>query len=153
MANPITFPSTTANFALPLLFTGQAQKEFLLNQSTVTIDALLQRCVDASQNSPPDHAAQGQCYRVTPTAEAEWSGQEGKLAIRVADAWLFVAPLAGMMVFDRSAKQHLIFRSAWESAPDPAPLQGGSVVDLEARALLGEVVGALRTLGIFADQD
>ena len=32
MAETVSFPSTTPTFEIPLLFTGQAQKEFSINQ-------------------------------------------------------------------------------------------------------------------------
>lgn len=150
MAVSISFPSTTRNLDLPLLFSGQAQKEFSLNQAFTIVDAMLQRGVVSSLNTPPSPAEEGDCYRVLSGATGEWLGHEDSLAIRIGGAWHFVTPKAGMTIFDQTSEQMLLFNAGWVTATGPANPTGGATVDTEARAAISELVEALRIMGLFA---
>lgn len=149
MATPISFPSTTTNFSLPLLFAGQAQKEFFVNQSLVVIDALLQSGVADSLTTPPSGPSEGSCYRVTSTAIGDWIGHEDEIAIRIGGAWNFVAPHPGMMVFDQQAESFIHYNLGWQSAAEPAEPSGGTTIDAEARTAIRDLIEALRKVGIF----
>ncbi|MEO0462313.1 MAG: DUF2793 domain-containing protein [Pseudomonadota bacterium] len=151
MAQPLTFPSTTAHFALPLLFAGQAQKEMTLNQAIAMVDALLRGSTAGSSNSPPADPAEGAIYRITPTASDAWLGKEDHLAIFIADTWQFVAPLAGMRLYDIADGKLMLFDTEWKSADDLAVPQGGSVIDIEARSLLADLIEQLKKVGIFSN--
>ncbi|MFM7378277.1 MAG: DUF2793 domain-containing protein [Erythrobacter sp.] len=150
MSDPIAFASSTTALGLPLLFAGQAQKEFFVNEALCVLDALHARAVTASQPSPPASAAEGACYRVTATATGAWAGQEDRLAVLVAGAWHFVAPAEGMVVFDRAAARMVIFRSQWQPAAVVAAASGGTVIDVQARAVLTALIAALVTTGVLA---
>ncbi len=150
MAEPIAFPSTTANFSLPLLFAGQAQKEFVLNHSLQAIDALLQNSVGDSISSPPATVENGATYRVAENASGSWAGHDGDIAMAIGGAWVFVSPLDGMMIYDRAARRHLLYDGGWKSATAPAAPIGGAVIDIEARAMLSALIEALRGIGIIA---
>lgn len=147
MADPIFFPSTTVNFALPLLFSGQAQKEFTLNQALAAIDALLAGVVEASLDQPPIDPAEGECYRIAAQASGEWADHSDEIAARIGNGWHFVTPREGMEVFDRSLGIRMIFRGQWQSALAPAVPQGGAVIDTEARATLAQLVEVLQQMG------
>jgi hypothetical protein len=149
MAVPISFPATTKRFALPLLFAGQAQKEFFLNQAFVLNDALLHCTVLASAQTPPEAADEAACYRVTGPASGEWAGHEGDLAIRLGEGWQFVVPQPGMTVFDIAADAAMLYRNGWQSADEPALPSGGAVIDAEARQAIFGLIEALRKLGAF----
>ena len=149
MTTPISFPSTSSNFSLPLLFAGQAQKEFSLNQSLSIIDALLLQSVDASASVPPAGPADGAKYRVQAGASGDWSGHDDDIAIQIGGAWHFVAPKNGMNLFDREAENTLHYNSGWKSAAEPTAPSGGATVDSEARAAIVELIEALRNLGVF----
>lgn len=151
MSQAISFPSTTANFDLPLLLSGQAQKEFFLNQSLAIVDAVSTGTVVSTTAMPPSDAEEGQCFLIASGATGDWTGRSGQLAIRIAGSWHFVDPVEGMEVYDQSAQQKRIFKTQWSQVSQPVEAQGGSVVDVEARALLGELISALRSLGIFAE--
>ena len=151
MSVPISFPSTTANYSLPLLFTGQAQKEFSLNQSLSIIDAMLTPTVSASLSTPPTNAAEGECFRVAAPTDGEWLAHDNDIAIRLGGAWQFVQPQDGLTVFDRLDGAFWHFNSGWKSASEPAAPTGGSVIDSEVRAALSELIQALRNLGVFSD--
>lgn len=148
MSDPITFPSSTPALGLPLLIAGQAQKEFYVNQALEVLDALYPHAVTASQSTPPATAPDGACYRVTSPASGEWSGRQDHIAVRIGGAWHFVAPLAGMLLFDRAVGLMLVFRSQWQVSSSPAVPTGGAVIDVQARTAIGAVIDALRTLGI-----
>lgn len=150
MPDPYVFPGATPSLGLPLLVPGQAQKEFFVNEALFLVDALHARAVTASQSAPPAIADDGACFRVTPTASGAWAGQEERLAVRVAGAWHFIAPSEGMVVFDRSASSWAIFRSQWHPAVAIAAPAGGTVIDAQARAALGDLISALKTLGVLA---
>lgn len=150
MTTPMTFPATTPNAGLPLLFAGQAQKEFFVNQALTILDGLAPRTVVASLSAPPANPYEGACFLVATPGTGAWNLKDGHLAIRVGASWHFIAPTDGMMVFDRAAGCWLCFRSGWHSAsPPPAPA-GGAVIDVEARAALMRLVESLQTLGLVA---
>jgi hypothetical protein len=150
MSDPNALASATPALGLPLLYAGQAQKEFFVNEALCLLDALHARSVTASQSAPPASAADGTCYRVTASATGAWAGQEDHLAVLVGGAWHFVAPVEGMVVFDRAADGLVIFRSQWEPAVPVAAPSGGTVIDLEARAILTALIAALTTMGVLA---
>lgn len=150
MSDPITLASSTPALGLPLLFAGQAQKEFFVNEALCLLDALHARVVTASQPAPPVSAVDGASYRVTATATGAWAGKEGRLAVLVGGAWHFVAPAEGMVVFDRAAARLVIFRSQWQPAAVVAVPAGGTVIDVEARSALTALIAALQTMGALA---
>lgn len=148
MADPIEFPSATAAFSLPLLFSGQTQKEFFINQSLALIDSLLQAGVVESLNTPPSDPAEGASYRVTGGAVGDWDGEADAIAVRIAGAWQFIDPFAGMTVFDRAQGQMLTYQGEWRAASEPLMPQGGAVIDAEARVAISGLTDALRDVGI-----
>ncbi|MEP3422769.1 MAG: DUF2793 domain-containing protein [Erythrobacter sp.] len=151
MATPVTFPSSTPRFSLPLLFAGQAQKEFFLNQSFSLVDALLQIAVEQTSTSPPNDSSDGLCYLVKAPAEDAWTGHEDEIAVRLGGGWQFVAPQQGMTIYDRQDGALSHFDTGWLKAVEPNLPTTGATIDTEARLMLSELVEALRTLGIFAN--
>jgi len=151
MAEPISFPSTTANVALPLLFSGQAQKEFFLNQALATLDAFIIGAVEETRDIPPATAQEGQCYLVSSNASGDWQGYDDQVAARIGGAWHFIRPTDGMELFDRTLGQRLLFKTQWGAAPALYEPTGGAIVDAEARAAIGQVLNTLRSLGILPD--
>ena len=118
--------------------------------------------------SPPASPAVGACYIVATSPTGAWVGKALNLAAYTAGGWRFVAPLEGVTAFVRSSSVWATFRSgAWEfgilrgsnvtiagqqvvggrTAAIPGP-SGGSVVDLEARSALGQILTALRLHGL-----
>lgn len=150
MSDPIALASSTPALGLPLLFAGQAQKEFFVNEALSLLDALHARAVTASRTTPPPSAADGACYRVTSPASGVWAGKEDSLALIVAGAWHFIAPAEGMLVFDRAETRFVIYRSHWQSAPAAAVPSGGTVIDVEARAAIAAIIASLTTMGVLA---
>ena len=151
MANPIEFPSVTPNLSLPLLFLGQAQKEPFINQAMSVIDSLLMGVIEGSLTSPPSSPEDGTSFRILSGADGDWTGHDGKLAIRVGGSWSFISPIHGSTVFDQNARVQLRYDSGWTSATTPAQPTGGSTVDTEARGAISGILDALRTAGILPE--
>lgn len=148
MTDPITFPTATPRYSLPLLFAGQAQKEFYVNEAHALADALLHAACEGEATDPPVDPADGEAWLVASGATGEWAGEDGKLAARQAGNWLFVAPNDGMRLFDRATGQVLLFNGGWQRPAAPALPGGGSVIDTEARTAIAGLVTALVGAGV-----
>ncbi len=149
MPTAASFPATTSNYSLPLLFAGQSQKEFFVNEAFSLIDSLLPKTILGVQDTPPTLPNVGDVY-VVGAGSGEWSGQDDGLATFIESSWRFAAPMPGMAVFNRNTNQIMFFTSGWASAAEPILPQGGSVVDAEARIMLAELVDTLKAVGILA---
>jgi hypothetical protein len=149
MPDPIAFDATTTRYRLPLLFSGQAHKEFFVNEALARIDAVLDAKVLGEASDPPEDSEDGDAWLVGPGATGGWEGQEGALAILQPGQWLFVEPVAGMRVFDVSTGQFAHFFEGWQKPTAIAEPTGGFAVDSEARAVIGLLISALRAAGIF----
>jgi hypothetical protein len=161
---------TTARLGLPLLVAGQVQKEIYHNEALALVDLLLAPSVEAAPvASPPASPTVGTLYRIAPAgASGAFSGQEGKLAGWSAGGWRFIAPVEGMRLTERGSGLELAYRDgAWTSGSlrasevaiggqkvvgprqaavgDPA---GGSVIDVQARLAVAQMLAALRAHGL-----
>lgn len=88
--------SETANFGLPLVESGQAQKHVTVNEALARIDALGQLVVQSDTvTMPPAGAPDGQVWQVPAGAANEWSAQVGMLAVAANGGWEFVTPQVG----------------------------------------------------------
>jgi hypothetical protein len=148
MTDPISFPSATPRYSLPLLFAGQSQKEFYVNEAHALADALLHAACEGEAVDPPVSPAEGECWLVASGATGEWAGEDGKLAARQAGNWLFIAPKDGMRLFDHATGQVLLYRNGWQRPAAPVAPSGGSVIDAEARTAIAELISALSEAGV-----
>lgn len=151
MPDPIVFTSTSPRHALPLLFAGQAQKEVFVNEALALADALLHPAVEGEINDPPVTPAEGESWLVGAMPTGAWEGRAGALACFQAGNWIFAAPRDGMAALDRSTGQRILFRSGWQRPATPAEPVGGATVDLEARAAIVDLIGALVAGGFLAE--
>lgn len=150
MTEPITFASTTPRFDLPLLFQGQAQKEFFVNESFMLVDALLHATVKGVTSAPPAVPAPGDCWLVGADPSGAWAGKTNCLASFTGSTWVFAAPRGGMRAFDLALDQYRTFAGSWNAPVTPAAPQGGATIDAEARNALNQLIAALRSAGILA---
>ena len=151
MSDPMPFESTTPRFALPLLFAGQAQKEFFVNEALLRTDLLLQCAVEGRVPSPPTAPVAGQAWLVGAPAAGAFAGYEHAIAAWTEGGWRFFAPIAGMRVFDRSLRAFRLFvDGAWRSPGAVAAPAGGGTIDAKARATLTQVLERLAEAGILA---
>jgi hypothetical protein len=75
-------PDQTANLALPLLASSQAQKHVTHNEALNQLDALVQISVlDRHLTAPPGGAAEGDRYIPAGPATGAWVGQENAIAV------------------------------------------------------------------------
>ena len=150
MTDPISFTATTPRFRLPLLFVGQAQKEFTVNEAHVLADVLLHASCQGTAATPPVAPVEGDAWIVGEEADGDWAGHDGQLAAWQAGTWLFVTPRDGMRVFDLSSGRFALYRGGWQLPEAPAAPSGGSTVDTQARDAISALVAALVDAGIFA---
>lgn len=153
MSSPISFPDQTRKFSLPLLFSGQAQKEFSINQALSVIDAIVRCVVADSRATPPASPEEGAAYRILAGATGEWAGHDYEVAVRLGGGWHFIEPFEGFRVHDLSIGTSLYFGSSWEYAIEPSTPSGGATVDTEARSALSQLIAALRQIGILTSQN
>lgn len=148
MTDPILFQSASPRFGLPLLFAGQAQKEFFVNEAHALADALMHCAIEGEASAPPVDPADGEAWLVGPAPTGEWAGREGSIASRQAGNWLFIAPRDGMRLLDRSTGQEKRYLGEWKFPSVPLEPYGGSIIDAEARVAISAIIGALRAAGI-----
>lgn len=163
--------SATARFALPLLASGQAGKEWTHNEALALIDLALQPAVQAiGNNAPPDAPEVGQSWIVGPAPMGAWQGRAGALAGWTASGWRFVTPRDGFSVWSLSASRTAAYRDGvWREGDvaasrllvDGVPVvqsrgaaiadpDGGATVDTEGRRAIGAMLAALRRHGLIA---
>jgi hypothetical protein len=151
MTDPLTFDSATARHALPLLFPGQTQKEFYLNEAHALIDALLHCAVEDVAQAPPPAPQDGACWLVGEAPAGAWADQAGKLACRQLGNWLFISPRDGLTVLNGASGQIMRFaQGGWAAPVAPIPPAGGTTIDSELRIAFSTLLGALSAAGIFA---
>jgi len=150
MSDPVTFASASPRVTLPLLFGGQAQKEVFINEALSRIDALLHPAVEGEMETSPVTPSDGDCWIVGLNPTGEWEGHANDIACFQAGNWLFVSPLEGMSVYDKSLSQKSYFNGSWQRASSISPPTGGSTEDIEARAAIAALIAVMTQAGILA---
>lgn len=152
MSEPIEFETVTPRHALPMLAAGQAQKEFFVNEAFARIDALLHPVIEGQASDPPAAPQPGQNWLVTGSGTGDWTGRDGSLANWDGFQWTYLAPAAGMLVYDGATGERLCFRQTWKRAERPTAPAGGAVVDTEARAAIGALLDLFATLAMIPEE-
>jgi hypothetical protein len=101
--NPTATPPTTLNFAFPLMYSNQAQKDVVLNTDLVAIDSLIQlNVIDLGTDAPPSSPADQDKHIVGTSPTGAWTGQANAIAIYQANGsfWTFYAPQTGWVAFN-----------------------------------------------------
>jgi hypothetical protein len=160
---------TSPRFALPFIVPGQAQKELFHNEALLRLDLALHAAVETGPlDDPPAAPEEGQCWIIGAAATGAWAGPAGRLAMWSEGGWRFVAPAAGMCVWDKAeAVPRRWSGSAWNGgeidgaslrvgglqvvgerqAAVPSP-SGGTIIDAEARAAIDALIAALMSHGL-----
>ena len=150
MSDPIVFDSATPRLALPLLFAGQAQKEFTVNEALLRADLALHCTIEGEQAAPPASPVAGQAWLVAAGPTGTFAGHAAAIAGFTANGWRFIAARAGLRVYDRSAGCFRHFTDSWQRGVVPATPTGGTTIDQEARTAIGNLISKLVNAGILA---
>ena len=148
MTDPISFTSASPRYGLPLLFAGQSQKEFYVNDAHARIDALLHAAIEGDADDPPASPVEGECWLVGASPTGDWVGHPGELACYEAGTWIFADPRDGMRLLDRSTGQVKLYRGGWTAPTGPAGPSGGTTIDAEARTAIADLITVLSDAGI-----
>ena len=163
--------ASTPRLSLPFLSVGQAQKEFTHNEGLQTLDMLVAAAVEEPPLATPPASPQlGSCYIVAASATDAWSGKDWCLAEWTSGGWRFLQPIEGMTAYERSSGTFAVYRvGTWEmgivraqslvidgeqvvgarAAAIESPA-GGTTIDVEGRATIDAILGALRQHGLIA---
>ncbi len=161
----------TPRLSLPFLSAGQAQKEVTYNEAVQALDCVVAGAVEEpSTATPPAAPAFGACYIVGQSPTDSWTGMSHCVAGWTGGGWRFIQPTEGMAFYVRSTSTWTVYRDgSWEvgmirgSALIVAGQQvvgprlaaiasatGGTTIDAETRAVLDQVLNALRDHGLIA---
>lgn len=161
----------TDRLALPLIQSGQAQKEMFHNEALAALDLIVHPSVEAiDANTPPTAPESGQSWIVGTAPSGAWTGRAHQLAGWTGSGWRFVAPTPGMTVWmigdgltarftagawvaGEMTCAHVIVggdRVVGARQASVATPVGGAVVDAESRAALTGILSALRAHGLIA---
>ena len=161
----------TDRLRLPLLAAAQAQKEVTHNEALAIADIAMQAVVQAvAPAAVPVLPMPGQCWIVGPSPAGAWAGRAGAIAAWTAGGWRFVAAIAGMQVW--SLADNVVVRrdaSSWtvgvvtatsvtiggqkvlgSHQPRVAIPAAGTVIDVQARAAIAELIAGLQAHGLFS---
>lgn len=163
--------SLSARLGLPLLASGQAQKEITHNEAIQLLDTIVAACVEELPvSAPPSNPALGACYIVGPAPSGAWAGKSGCLACFTNGGWRFLPPRAGMSALIRPTGLTATYRTdAWDVGTNictkvmvdgkqvvgaqagavNAPT-GGTTVDVQCREAVALALSALRQHGLIA---
>ena len=161
----------TPRLRLPLIAAGQAQKEVAHNEALQLLDTLCAPAVEQGPlDTPPVSPVVGASYIVGPAPSGLWAGKANRIANYSAGGWRFIEPPLGTRLVVASTGVMAEFRSGgWQlgvvhadtiriggvqvlsaqSGAIAAPA-AGTTVDAESRAVIGQILAALRTHGLIA---
>ncbi len=160
---------SSPRFALPFILPGQAQKELFHNEALARLDAVLHAVVEAGPTAEPPAAPEaGQSWIVAPAATGEWSGKAPTIACWTVGGWRFVAPVDGMLAWNRAAGVWMRWTgNGWSEGTLPASAlliggqqvvgprlpqvpspSGGTTIDAEARAAIAALIATLKSHGL-----
>lgn len=150
MSDPIVFDSATPRLALPMLFAGQAQKEFTVNEALLRADLALHCTIEGELAAPPASPAAGQGWLVAAGPTGAFVGHAAAIAGFTASGWRFIAARTGLQVYDKSAACFRHYTDSWQRSVVPSMPTGGTTVDQEARTAIGNLVAKLVSAGVLA---
>jgi hypothetical protein len=148
MTDSLTFAYSSPHLGLPMLFTGQAQKEVYVNEALSLIDAVAHCAIEGSTATPPASPGSGSNWLVGTGASGDWNGHDGKIACYQSGNWLFVTPFDGLRIFNRATTQFAHYSGGWKTPASVIAPTGGTTIDTQARTTLANLISTLQTAGI-----
>ncbi len=148
----------TSRYALPLLATGQAQKEFTHNEALLLIDNLMHIVVEGVANDPIDATPtllsdtdnhNDQAWLIGDTPIGDWEQKSNQIAIWTSGGWRYVIPNDSMQLFNLEIGARMVFRNGvWEYGYTVMfPLEG-DVIDSQARESIQSIINILQLFGL-----
>lgn len=136
--------AVTPRHQLPMLFAGQTQKEFFINEAFARLDGLCACHVVGERNDPPAAPQAGEMWIIGQQPVGAWTGFSGHLALWLENGWRTLEPKPGQRVYDLSqtgSRFHV--DGDWSLPVTVQPVTGGDVIDVQARAALALIVETL----------
>jgi hypothetical protein len=161
----------TSRYGLPMLASGQAQKEITHNEALLLLDALAHPAIESrSLTAPPISPQAGQAWLIAAAPTGEWLDKAGQLAVWTSGGWRYIVPRTGMMLWSKADGVFIHYNGAvwlvgsWPvqqltvggqkvvatrqpAIADPA---GGTPLDTQARAAIINILNAMRAHGLIA---
>jgi hypothetical protein len=159
----------TARWALPLLASGQAQKEISHNEALTIIDRLLHLSViSRGLATPPDNPATGDMYIIGAGSTGAWAGAAGRIASFEGPGWTIWTARRGCLAWIADEQQCAVYSGdQWSMGGWPArglvidgrlvlaavptaiaAPTGGTSIDSECRTALTDLLTALRSQNV-----
>lgn len=144
--------SQTQRFKLPLLATGQSQKELFHNEALVRLDFLVHPVVQSVENDPALLTIEeGLNWLIDSAPSGEWMGRTNQIASWTSGGWRYFDPVDSMQLFVAVSQETAIFQNnEWKFGGSIVPPVGGSVVDVEARVVIDSILEVLKVKAIIA---
>lgn len=150
MSDPISYSFATPRIGLPLLFSGQSQKEVTVNEALSKIDMLLAGAIDGTLSTPPATPVIGESWIIGTGPTGAFAGRTDQIAGWSEGGWCFIQPSPGLRVYDREVAANRVFFGGWSEIVAPAGPAGGAIIDVEARSCLIALLAALTETGIIS---
>jgi Protein of unknown function (DUF2793) len=128
--------SNTTHLGLPYLAAAQAQKHVTHNEALTRLDSLVQLAVKSrTLATPPATPVEGDRYLIAASPTGDWTGQVGKIAMRLDGQWQFVTPREGFAIWVNDEDATLWFNgSTWVAGSTPTELQNMALLGVNATA-------------------
>ncbi|GGD98829.1 hypothetical protein GCM10011529_01200 [Polymorphobacter glacialis] len=159
--------SETIRHGLALLASGQAQKEVSHNEAILAIDRQMHLSISSRVLAvAPSTPVPGDAYIVPSGAGGAWASAADAIASYDGFGWILTAPVIGCVAWIVDEAGFVVFDGGWSDgwpvsglviagrkilagSPVGVALEiGGSIVDIEARAAITQIIDSLRTQGI-----
>ena len=150
MTDPVSYSFATPRLRLPLLFSGQSQKEVTVNEALWAIDLLLAGAVAGTRSSPPAVPSSEDSWIIGTAPTGPFAGRTDQIAGWSDGGWRFASPAEGMRIYDREVAAIRFFTTTWNTISAPSAPVGGASIDIEARTCLTALIDALHQAGIIS---
>lgn len=111
--------NNTLIHSLPLIHSGQAQKEITHNEALLLLDVLINPvAVDVWVSSPPKQAKEGELYVIAEKAENKFEKHQNEIALKLKNSWRFLKPRKWIQVtHDKDGSIYRFDGKSWVKSP------------------------------------